>query len=716
MDGDWVDAERGTNSRRGLGFEQVGRWLRRRQGIERNPVYRLATDVWEGRIPVERAYQEVEKHSILNRLADGDLWELDREAARAAVDDPERALILARLAILAARYKGFDRVLVDCNLRAAELLAEMGETREQELHLREALHAAERIANIPGQRRALSRLARLAFERGETERARELLARQLDAGREDVDTLEDVETALLLGDLARGEGDEAAAREFYHRAGRSARRVGHFAGVVDALLRQVVILREQGDRDQAMLLLQQAQDAAERTIDTRLQVEIAVQAAALMAEAGQFDGARSQLLGALERAREIGDLTMESRCLTGLSRVEQHGGYLAEAASHFRELAELEQRLGNRSAAVRALLEAAEALIKLRDAEGARGLLESAAQVSETLDDPLLRQRVLGLLGLAYGALERRNEALECLMQALEDARRSGDRQAECRWLLGIGEVLLQFGETADALAVAARALDLAREAGSSRLEAEGYALVGSINLSRGMLRDAEENLQRALAIARAYGDPGEQLHYLQILAQLSMQAGQPAAAIKHLRQALEVATVDGSAEMRARLHGQLARLYQSSNHLAEAEEHYRGAAIAAEEAGSQRFLARALRGLATVQDAAGKADAAIETYIEALKVTEELGDRGSAAILHYNLGALLYDRQEDDQARRHLDKAIEQAMMAGDFATSDAARELLRWLNAPSNGGQADVADDLLLGEIAVSDDSEPLPDLFRE
>src|SRR5690606_11632882 len=265
-------------------------------------------------------------------------------------------------------------------------------------------------------------------------------------------------------------------------------------------------------------------------------------------------------------------------------------------------------------------------------------------------------------------------------------------------------------------LAVAARALDLAREAGSSRLEAEGYALVGSINLSRGMLRDAEENLQRALTIARAYGDPGEQLHYLQILAQLSVQAGQTPAAIKHLRQALEVATVDGSPEMRARLHGQLARLYQSNNHLAAAEEHYRGAVIAAEEAGSQRFLARALRGLATVRDAAGKADAAIETYVQALKVTEELGDRASAAILHYNLGALLYDRQEDDQARRHLDKAIEQAMMAGDFATSDAARELLRWLNAPGNGGQPDAADDLLLGEIAVGDGSEPLPDLFRE
>ena len=239
-------------------FEQLGRWLRRHQGVERNPIYQLASDVVEGRMSAEAAYQAVERSSLLNQLADGDLWELDREAMRIAVDDPEHALILSRLTILAARYKGFDRVLVDANLRAAEILAELGEEHDQELHLREALHAAERIANVPGQRRALSKLARLALNRGDTARARELLARQLDAGREDVDSLEEVETALLLGDLARDEGDAATAREYYHRAGRGARRVGHFSGVVDALLRQVEIVRKEGDVEGTYLLLQQA--------------------------------------------------------------------------------------------------------------------------------------------------------------------------------------------------------------------------------------------------------------------------------------------------------------------------------------------------------------------------------------------------------------------------------------------------------------------------
>lgn len=704
----------GRAAGRGAMFDQLGRWLRRRQGIERNPIYRLAGDVWEGKISPERAYQEVERHSLLNRLADGDLWELDREAARASVDDPQRALVIVRLAILAARYKGFDRVLVDCNVRAAEMLAEIGNTKDQELHLREALHAAERIANVPGQRRALSRLSRLAFDRGETERARELLSRQLDAGREDVDTLEDVETALLLGDLARNDGDESAAREFYHRAARSAKRVGHFAGVVDALLRQVIILRETGDTEDAVLLLQQAQDAADRTIDTRLQVEIAIQSAALLAENGQLNQARTHLVGALERSRSMEDIAMESRCLTGLARIEERSGHTREAASHYRELAELEQHLGNRAPAVRAMVEAAESMIALRDADGAVKLLENALMVTQDLDEPVLQQQVLGLLGLAYGALERRSEALEAFSRALEDAHRCGDLPAEGRWLLGLGEVLIQFREMTDAQTAARRALDIARQIGDTRLESQAYALNGSIHLSRGMLREAEESLQRALVLARQRDDVSEQLHYLQLLAQLGNQSGQANVAIKYLRQALDVAAFSGQAETRARLHGQVARLYQLTEHMGEAEEHYRSAAAAAEEAGSSLFLARSLRGLATIQDMCGDADGAIESYRQALAVTDEVSDPRNAAALHYNLGALLCDRELDAEARRHLNRAIELSMSAGDYQIADTARELLQWINAQtadSSGG----SDDLLLGEMAINDDDDRLRDLFR-
>jgi tetratricopeptide (TPR) repeat protein len=695
-------------------FDQWGRWLRRRQGIERNAIYRLAADVTEGRVPVEQAYKMVEQSAMLNGLADGDLWELDREAARAAEDDSQRALVITRLAILAARYKGFDRVLVDCNLRAAELLMHMGDQREQELHLREALHSAERIANIPGQRRALARLSRLAFDRGEADRARELLSRQLETGREDVDTIEDVDTAMLLGDLARNDNDLAGAREFYHRAARGARRAGHFAGVVDALLRQVVILRELGDRDAAVLLLQQAQDAAERTIDTRLQAEIAIQTGALQAENDQVQQAQSQLSNALDRARTINDLAMESRCLTGLAQIECRSSRLAEAAEHYQELADLERTLGNRAAAVRALLDAGQLFIDMRNAESAIPPLETAIQIAQSLDDSKLLQRSLGVLGLAHSALDHRSTALECLMGAVQCARKSSQVDEEGRWVLGIGEVLLQFGEYSDALAAARRSLEIAQDAGDSQLESQVHALIGSISFARGLYRDAEESLNRAVMIAHEEDDPGGELRYQQILAQLGSHSGQPQLAAKYLQQAMDVAAVYADAKTRTRLHGQAARLYQSLNQVEEAEEHYRSSLEAAKEASSPPLVARALRGLAIIQDIAGNVDGAVESYRQAVQLTEQLGDRRSAMALHYNLGALLYDLERDQEASEHLNQSVALAMELNDYATADDARSLLQWLSSSDESGKR--VEDRLLGEIAVGGESDRPRDVPRE
>ncbi len=696
--------------------DQVGRWLRRRQGIERNPIYRLAMDVGEGRMSPDAAYRAVERSSLLNRIADGDMWQLDREAELLAADDSERALFLIRLTILAARYKGFDRLLVDCNLRAADLLALLGNDKDQELHLREALHAAERIANVPGKRRALARLARVNFDRGDTERARELLNRQLESGREDSDTLEDVETAILLGDLARTDGDPIGAQEYYQRASRSARRVGHFAGVVDALLRQIVILRELGETEDAVLILQQAQDAADRTIDVRSQAEIAIQTGAILAEQQQYQQARSYLMTALERARSMSDITVESRSLTGLAKVEQRSGRVMDAAAHFEELAELELRLGNRSAAVRARIDAAQIYLSQRDPNRALLALQQAQPLADELEDPVIHQQVLGTLGLVYGALNRRNDAVESLMNAVQQARRAGNVEQEGRWLLGIGDVLLDFGELDDALAIAKRGFEIARETGNTRLEAQSTGLMGSISLARGLFRDAEDQLLRAVSLSGQIGDPSDQLGYLQLLAQIGRKSGQPQIAIRYLRQALDISTLYAGAESRVRLHGQLARLHASINQLKEAEEHYGSAYAAAEDAGQPTLAARALRGLAMIQDSRGDSASAFDNYSRALELADQTGDLRTAAALRYNLGAILYERNDFEGARMNLNRSLETAMAVSDYDTADAARELLRGLtSAATDNNDYSWSEDLLLNEFAVDNDTDRWRDYPR-
>lgn len=687
-------------------FEQLGRWLRRQQGVERNPIFRLASDVMDGQISVERAYQMVEDPSILGRLADGDLWELDNEVAKAAEHDSEHALILSRLVILAARYKGFDRVLVDFNLRASDLLARLENHREQELHLREAMHAAERIANTSGQRRALSRLARLSMDQGNNEHAKELLHRQLEVGREETDAPEDVETALMLGDIAYDEADTQAAHEYYLRASRSARRIGHYAGVVDALLRQLSLHRAAGDSEAAFLVLQQAQEAAERTIDTRLQAEIAIQAGVMLAEKGYYQQARDQLTLALERSRSIEDLAMETRSLTGLARAERQAGRAEDAAGHYRDLSYLERSLGNRTAAARALVDAAEILLESHQPADALEVAEEARPMLAEIDDPRLHHRCLGVIGMIYAGMERVNESLEYLMQASRYASRAGDVSGEGRWLAGVGEALVQFGELADADYAAERCGEIAAEINDPSLRSRAVALQGSVHLARGNLGDAEDCLHDALRVAREGDDKASQLRYLELLVYIAQQDRQPEAAMKYLRQAVDLADLFAPADVRARLHGRLARWYQALNQLTDAEEHFRVAYETAEQAESIRIMARALQGLATVQDAAGDYEAAIESYQRAVELAEQAGDQRGQMALNYNAGALLYDQEQDGPARKHLNRAIELAMRLGEYQTADSARELLSWTRDAAEEGDSGSDEDLVIGEIAMRDD----------
>ena len=689
-------------------FEHFGRWLRRRQGIERNPIYRLSRDVMEGQISVERAYQMVENPAILGNLADGDLWELDHEITRAAEQDTEHALILTRMVILAARYKGFDRVLVDFNLRASDLLSEDGNYREQELHLREAMHAAERIANTAGQRRALARLARMSIDQGNNDQAKELLHRQLDVGREETDAPEDVETAIMLGDIAFDEGNTHGAHDYYLRASRSAKRIGHYAGMVDALLRQLSLHRSAGDSESAMLVLQQAQEAAERTIDTRLQAEIAIQSGIMLAEKGQYQQARDQLTMALERTRSIEDLTMEARSLTGLARIERLAGRHADAAGHYRDLAELERGLGNRTAATRSLVDAAEVLMDSNQPQEALSLAEEARPMLAEIDDPRLYHRCLGVIGMIYAGMDRVNEAINHLMQASEYASRAGDTAGEARWLAGVGEALVQFGELEDAAYAAERCAEIAVEIEDRSLQGRAVALKGSINLAQGRLDGAEDCIHRALVVAREGGDRQAQLRYLELLVHIAQHRQQPDVALRYLREAVDLADLFAPADVRARLHGRLARWHQSIGTLDEAAEHYQAAFETAEQAESTTYMLRALQGLAGVQDAAENYDAAVDSYQRAVELAESAGDPRSQLALNYNLGALLYDREQDAQARKYLNRAIELAMRAGDYQTADAARELLSWTSPgddePSGSSSGDQ--DLLIGEIALRED----------
>ncbi len=675
-------------------LDHFSRWLRRYKGIEANPVYRLAVDVATGKLTFDRALASVQSNQVISGLADGDLMELDRQAEFETKSNVEFGLLLSQLNAAAARAKGFEKVYVDLCLRVADLFETSGRIPERDYYLRESVQAAQRTSYVAGQRRVSGRLARQAYERGDRDEARRLWLTQLEAGRDEADTREEVDTALRLANLALSDGDAAEAYELFHRAGKSGRRLGLYSEVVESLLAQVAITRERGELQNALMLLRQAEEAADRTADSHLQGQVAYRIGVLLCDLGRVSDAVPYLETALGHARDLSDLQMETRSLNLLANIQLRLGHDDSAVTHYEDLVSLEDRTGNRVETGRALCQLGALYFDSNRLDDAYHVLTRARDISLYGGDTDLNVQVHGLLGSVLVAQGRERDALEALEVAVAGSRSADDYESEARWLIAAGEAMLRFGGPEDAAALADRAEVLARTSGDHALRAQVFGLTGQIALVDGRLKDAADAFASAVAAARAGGDPQETLRYLPLLARLSVETGEVDQAFRYLESAIEQAEALDDRARLCSLLGQTARLYQRQTEYDEAIAYYERTLTVAQELQDDMLVGRAMQGLATSLDSAGRLEEAIDYYRHAIDATERAGDARSTARIHYNLGAIYADADRDDQARRHLLRARDVAESIHDPALADLARDLLGMLSPPGGYFDSDPED----------------------
>jgi tetratricopeptide (TPR) repeat protein len=663
-------------------LEHFSRWLRRYKGIEANPVYRLAVEVATGKMTFEKALAGVQSYNVISGLADGDLIELDRQAEFEARTNFEFGLLLSQLNAAAARAKGFEKVYVDLCLRVADLFESVARLPERDYYLREAVKAAQRTSYVVGQRRVTGRLARQAFERGDRLEARRLWTAQLEAGREDADGKEEVETALHLANLAMNEGDSATAYDLYHRAGKSARRLGMHAEVVESLLAQVTISRERGEMQSALMLLRQAEEAADRTVDTRLKGQVAYRTGALLCDLNRPTEALPLLESAIENARQESDIEIETRALGLLANIEQQSGNREDARGHYERLVALEGQTGNRIEAGRAMCQLGTLHFEGNRLDDALRVLNDAREIAATAQDQDFTIQVHGLLGSVLAAQGRERDALEALEVAVSGSHQAGDYLSEARWLVAAGEAMLRFGGPDEAESLADQAYSLARQENDQVLRAQVYALNGQIALVRGSIDGATDAYASAVAAVRAGGYPDEALQYLPLLARLTVETGDVPQALIYLGEAIDLAEESDELRTLCSLLGQTARLHQRAGAYEQAVEFYERTLEAARRLEDHALIARALQGLATSLDSAGRLHEAIDNYRLAIDSAERAHDARATARIHYNLGAIYADDGKDDQARRYLVRARDVAESIGDYDLADLAANLLAILS----------------------------------
>ena len=641
----------------------VSSWMERLAGKGRRGgsgvLVQIAREVVGRRRSIAGAVSEVRHPAVLDALSDDDFKVLDELIDERIESDPEFATVLARLTHAAAHAKGFDRQTVDAALRLDSMLPAEDPGREREKLLRDAYRAAQRAGYVQGGRRALARLGQRAASAGDGERARVLLQQQIDLGPEQVDTEDEVDSALLLGDLLRRDGDVQGAAELFERAVRSSERLDYPQGIADATMREIEVRRATLDPASLAGLQRQAVDAAGRAGDRAMQSRLVVGYADTLVTLGQLEEAINRYEQALDLSRQVGDLALENHCLEALSRVERELGHLQEVADREAEMVEVEERRGNQPAAAQDALQHGSTLLSLGRIDQARSAYQRAVELARAAGDEQLEQRAYGGLGVAYSQGNMPVEALNHLMLALDLARANNDSAHEAQWLASIGEALWKFDQPDDAIKALRQAIAAAEQANDPDLQAGTLSLLGQIHISQRQPALAEQDYRAALELYRELGESEEEIQTLSALGALAMDTNDPSRAITLYDEALQLAARTDQRAAAVRIYGRLARLAQRQGDQAAALEALEQAATLAGTIPGQRALyGQALQHLAVAQDAAGL-PIAMDTYEEALDVSREVGDLYGEAMMLVNVGARLVSLGAQRDGAQILEHAI---------------------------------------------------------
>lgn len=627
---------------------------RRRADGYAGVMMQFAQEVVERRRSIQGAINEVRHPSVLDALSDEDFRVLGEAIEEAAPVNMEFAMALARLTHAAARAKGFDRQIVDAALRLDSLLPPTDQSRERDQLLRDAYTIARRCGYARGGRTALSRLGQRAAVRGDVDRARKLLMQQLEISEESADSEDDINSALLLGDLMLREGDSLVAQAFYRRAQRSAQRLDYAYGLAESLSRQVDLLDPQAAPEVIAEMQRMALDAARATGDVELQSRVVLDLAATMERAERFDDAVILFGQAVEFAREIGDYQAEVESLLSLEGIERRRQRWEPLARHQRDLLLVEERHGNRTGAASWAIELGVTLLEVGQAAAATEAFRRGLSNAQSVADPLLSQRALGGIGATELALKRVPEGIDALMQALALARAHDDPVHEAKWLSEIAQSLSNFGYHEDALRNATDGLAVARRIDDSALQVSLLVLTGKLQQQLGQLTRARESYTKALDLARKADLPAETMRTLASLGNMALNVRQWAQAATLFTQALQVADQIGDRVMASRLHGRLGQIAQEQRDPLASMDHYRRAVENAELGDDPAVAQRALANLAAAQHRADDPVAA-NTYRRALNAAQQLGDKHEEAVLRMNLGAYLADQGQVKEALEHL-------------------------------------------------------------
>ncbi|WP_412543082.1 BTAD domain-containing putative transcriptional regulator [Longispora sp. K20-0274] len=160
--------------------------------------------------------------------------------------------------------------------------------------------------------------------------------------------------------------------------------------------------------------------------------------------------------------------------------------------------------------------------------------------------------RILNGLGIAYHALMRVDEALDCYRGAVAIRRADGDRWGEAMALANLGNVLRTLDRFAEAAEVLTQGVACSREVGDRFAEANALNNLGVVHSMSGRLDEAAKCMHRAIELYRLAGDRERVGLALNNMGDLLLKHGKPAEALPYIREAIDIHRDRGARHLEA--------------------------------------------------------------------------------------------------------------------------------------------------------------------
>jgi CHAT domain-containing protein len=233
------------------------------------------------------------------------------------------------------------------------------------------------------------------------------------------------------------------------------------------------------------------------------------------------------------------------------------------------------------------------------------------------------------------------------------------DRQGEAatRYLVGLGYLLAS--RHAEALPQLSRAEALWRTLGDRSGQSKALAQLGRVRRYLGDSRGALAAFQEALALKQAIGQPYGEAHTLYNLARLRADMGDLPAALADYERAMEIYRVQGDRSGEALILDALGGAYQREGRAALALDCFARALALARGLDNVNLEAEALDHLGWLRWRLGEIYPAVESFAAAIERYRAAGNPASEGLARVDLGALLSEVGEAEEARRMLDEGF---------------------------------------------------------